>query len=90
MRFISRTNDDQVRTALPKLAKEKNANKVCTPYQDDFGPEVQRGAEAGALPAVADPEREVGGGVGLRDLARRAARTPRHPRPAGSLVPSGG
>jgi branched-chain amino acid transport system substrate-binding protein len=39
---------DQVRTALPKLAKEKGARKVCTLYQDDdFGLEVQRGAEAG-------------------------------------------
>src|SRR5437762_3022430 len=39
---------DQMRTALPKMVKEKNAKKVCTLYQDDeFGLEVQRGAEAG-------------------------------------------
>jgi branched-chain amino acid transport system substrate-binding protein len=39
---------DQMRTALPKLVKEKNAKKVCTLYQDDdFGLEVERGAEAG-------------------------------------------
>lgn len=39
---------DQIRTALPKLVKEKNAKKVCTLYQDDdFGLEVQRGAAAG-------------------------------------------
>jgi branched-chain amino acid transport system substrate-binding protein len=39
---------DQVRTALPRLVKEKNAKKVCTLYQDDeFGLEVMRGAEAG-------------------------------------------
>ena len=39
---------DQMRTWLPKLAKEKNAKKVCTIYQDDeFGLEVMRGAEAG-------------------------------------------
>jgi branched-chain amino acid transport system substrate-binding protein len=39
---------DQIRLALPKLAKEKSAKKVCTLYQDDdFGLEVQRGAEAG-------------------------------------------
>ena len=39
---------DQMRTALPKLVKEKNAKKVCTLYQDDdFGLEVLRGAEAG-------------------------------------------
>jgi branched-chain amino acid transport system substrate-binding protein len=39
---------DQIRQALPKLVKEKNAKKVCTIYQDDdFGLEVERGAEAG-------------------------------------------
>ena len=39
---------DQIRTALPKLAKDKGAKKVCTMYQDDeFGLEVVRGGEAG-------------------------------------------
>jgi branched-chain amino acid transport system substrate-binding protein len=39
---------DQMRTALPKVVKEKGAKKVCTLYQDDeFGLEVLRGAEAG-------------------------------------------
>ncbi len=39
---------DQIRTALPKLAKDKSAKKVCTMYQDDeFGLEVMRGGEAG-------------------------------------------
>ena len=39
---------DQIRITLPKLVKEKNVKKVCTIYQDDdFGLEVQRGAEAG-------------------------------------------
>ena len=39
---------DQMRIATPKLAKEKNAKKVCTMYQDDeFGLEVMRGAEEG-------------------------------------------
>ena len=38
---------DQIRLALPKLAKEKNAKKICTIYQDDeFGLEVERGGEA--------------------------------------------
>lgn len=38
---------DQIRITLPKLVKEKSAKKVCTIYQDDdFGIEVQRGAEA--------------------------------------------
>lgn len=39
---------DQMRNAVPKVAKEKGAKKVCTLYQDDeFGLEVFRGAEAG-------------------------------------------
>jgi branched-chain amino acid transport system substrate-binding protein len=39
---------DQMRTAVPKLVKDKGAKKVCTMYQDDeFGLEVMRGAEAG-------------------------------------------
>jgi branched-chain amino acid transport system substrate-binding protein len=39
---------DQMRTAAPKLVKEKGAKKVCAMYQDDeFGLEVLRGAEAG-------------------------------------------
>src|SRR2546422_5174911 len=39
---------DQMKTALPKLVKEKNAKKVCSMYQDDeFGLEVQRGADDG-------------------------------------------
>jgi branched-chain amino acid transport system substrate-binding protein len=43
---------DQIRLALPQLAKEKNAQKICTIYQDDeFGLEVMRGGEA-ALKAM--------------------------------------
>ncbi len=39
---------DQMRTTLPVLVKQKNAKKVCSIYQDDdFGLEVQRGADAG-------------------------------------------
>jgi len=39
---------DQIRVALPKLAKENNVKKICTIYQDDdFGLEVLRGVEAG-------------------------------------------
>ena len=39
---------DQIRTAVPKLVKEKNAKKICVMYQDDdFGQEVLRGAEEG-------------------------------------------
>ena len=46
---------DQMKTAVPKLAKEKGAKKVCTMYQDDeFGLEVFRGAEAGLKAAGMD------------------------------------
>ncbi len=39
---------DQLRQATPRLVKEKNAKKVCSIYQDDeFGLEIQRGAEDG-------------------------------------------
>ena len=39
---------DQIRLALPRMVKERNVRKVCTIYQDDdFGLEVERGAEAG-------------------------------------------
>jgi branched-chain amino acid transport system substrate-binding protein len=39
---------DQMKGAVPKLAKEKGAKKVCAMYQDDeFGLEVFRGAEEG-------------------------------------------
>ena len=39
---------DQMKIAVPRLAKEKGAKKVCTMYQDDeFGLEVKRGAEDG-------------------------------------------
>ena len=39
---------DQMKAAVPKLVKEKGAKKVCSMYQDDeFGLEVQRGAEDG-------------------------------------------
>mgnify|MGYP006163680849 FL=1 len=38
---------DQMKIAVPKLAKEKGAKKICTIYQDDeFGLEVMRGGEA--------------------------------------------
>lgn len=46
---------EQMRIAVPKMAKEKGATKVCTIYQDDeFGLEVFRGAEAGLKAAGMD------------------------------------
>jgi branched-chain amino acid transport system substrate-binding protein len=39
---------DQMRMAVPKISKEKNAKKVCALYQDDdFGMEIIKGAEEG-------------------------------------------
>lgn len=39
---------DQMKLAVPILAKEKSAKKICSMYQDDeFGLEVLRGAEEG-------------------------------------------
>ena len=39
---------DQMRNAVPKMAKDKGAKKVCIMYQDDdFGLEVLKGGEAG-------------------------------------------
>lgn len=39
---------DQMKAAVPKLAREKGSKKICSLYQDDeFGLEVQRGAEDG-------------------------------------------
>jgi branched-chain amino acid transport system substrate-binding protein len=39
---------DQMRNAVPKLVKEKNAKKACVMYQDDdFGLEILKGGEDG-------------------------------------------
>ncbi|MEP6792327.1 MAG: ABC transporter substrate-binding protein, partial [Ramlibacter sp.] len=39
---------DQMRTTLPEFVKSKGGKRVCSIYQDDdFGLEVQRGADAG-------------------------------------------
>jgi branched-chain amino acid transport system substrate-binding protein len=57
---------DQVRTALPKLVREKGSKKVCALYQDDeFGLEVMRGAEAGM--------KTSGGEVAERTTYKRGA-----------------
>ena len=55
---------DQIRLALPKMIKDKGVKKVCTIYQDDeFGLEVQRGAEAG-LKTVGDCVRYLNSKLG--------------------------
>ncbi|MBC5768488.1 ABC transporter substrate-binding protein [Ramlibacter albus] len=66
---------DQVRTTLPKLAKEKNAKKVCALYQDDdFGLEVLRGAEDGAKAAGMTVAEKTTYKRGATDFSSQVAR----------------
>ncbi|HEY0823256.1 MAG TPA: ABC transporter substrate-binding protein [Ramlibacter sp.] len=66
---------DQIRAALPKLAKEKNAKKVCTLYQDDeFGLEVLRGAEAGLKAAGMELGEKTTYKRGATDFSSQVAR----------------
>ena len=66
---------DQMRTALPKLVKEKNAKKVCTMYQDDeFGLEVMRGAEAGLKTMNMDLAEKTSYKRGATDFSSQVAK----------------
>lgn len=66
---------DQMRTVVPKLAKEKGAKKVCTMYQDDeFGLEVMRGAEAGLKAAGMDLAEKTTYKRGATDFSSQVAR----------------
>ncbi|NRF69958.1 ABC transporter substrate-binding protein [Aquincola sp. S2] len=66
---------DQVRTALPKLIKDKAAKKVCTLYQDDeFGLEVLRGAEAGMKAAGGELAERTTYKRGATDFSSQVAR----------------
>ena len=66
---------DQMRTVVPKLAKEKNAKKVCTLYQDDeFGLEVMRGAEAGLKAAGMELAEKTTYKRGATDFSSQVAR----------------
>ena len=66
---------DQVRTALPKLIKEKGAKKVCTIYQDDeFGLEVMRGAEAAMKAAGGELAERTTFKRGATDFSSQVAR----------------
>lgn len=57
---------DQIRSALPRMIKEKNLKKACILYQDDdFGLEVLRGAEAGM--------KSVGGELAEKTTYKRGA-----------------
>jgi branched-chain amino acid transport system substrate-binding protein len=66
---------DQIRLALPKMIKDKGAKKVCTIYQDDdFGLEVQRGAEAGLKAAAWSWPRRPRSSAAPPTSARRSRR----------------
>jgi branched-chain amino acid transport system substrate-binding protein len=66
---------DQIRLTLPKLAKERDAKKVCTLYQDDdFGLEVMRGAEAGAKAAGMELAEKTTYKRGATDFSSQVAR----------------
>ena len=66
---------DQMRLALPKLVKEKSAKKVCSIYQDDdFGLEVERGAEAGLKSIGMDLAERTTFKRGATDFSSQVAR----------------
>jgi branched-chain amino acid transport system substrate-binding protein len=66
---------EQMRTAVPKLAKDKGAKKVCTMYQDDeFGLEVMRGAEAGLKAAGMELAEKTSYKRGATDFSSQIAR----------------
>jgi len=66
---------DQIRIALPRLVKEKGAKKVCTIYQDDeFGLEVQRGAEAGLKAAGLELTEKTSFKRGATDFSSQVAK----------------
>ncbi len=66
---------DQMRLAVPKLAKEKNAKKICSIYQDDdFGLEVQRGAEAGLKTINMDLAEKTSYKRGATDFSSQVAK----------------
>ena len=66
---------DQIRIALPKMIKDKGAKKVCTIYQDDeFGLEVQRGAEAGLKTAGLELTEKTSFKRGATDFSSQVAK----------------
>jgi branched-chain amino acid transport system substrate-binding protein len=66
---------DQVRTALPRLVRDKGSKKVCALYQDDeFGLEVMRGAEAGMKAAGGEVAERTTYKRGATDFSSQVAR----------------
>lgn len=69
------TYEQQVLAGLPKLVKEKNAKRVCTLYQDDeFGLEVQKGAEAAMKGLGMDLVEKTSYKRGATDFSSQVAR----------------
>jgi len=66
---------DQIRLALPKMVKDRQAKKVCTIYQDDdFGLEVLRGAEAGLKTVSMELAEKTSYKRGATDFSSQVAR----------------
>src|SRR3954468_6668493 len=66
---------DQIRQALPRMVKEKNVKKVCTIYQDDdFGLEVERGAEAGLKSIGMEGTEKTSYKAGATDFSSQVAK----------------
>ena len=66
---------DQMRTAVPKLMKDKGATKACAIYQDDeFGLEVLRGAEEGLKAAGQTMVEKTSFKRGATDFSSQVAR----------------
>ncbi|MDQ6882364.1 MAG: ABC transporter substrate-binding protein [Pseudomonadota bacterium] len=66
---------DQMRIALPRLMKEKNAKKVCVIYQDDdFGQEVLKGGEAGLKSVGMEYAEKTSYKRGATDFSSQVAR----------------
>ncbi len=66
---------DQVRTAMPKLVKDKGAKKACIMYQDDeFGLEVLRGGEAALKTMSMDFAEKTSYKRGATDFSSQVAR----------------
>ncbi|MDD0839970.1 ABC transporter substrate-binding protein [Curvibacter sp. HBC61] len=66
---------DQMRIAVPRLAQEKGAKKICAIYQDDeFGLEVLRGAEAGVKSMGTELAEKTSFKRGATDFSSQVAR----------------
>jgi branched-chain amino acid transport system substrate-binding protein len=66
---------DQIRITLPKMVKDKNVKKICSIYQDDdFGLEVQRGAEAGLKAAGMELTEKTSFKRGATDFSSQVAK----------------